>query len=129
LAHQDADDPGYFMRSLVEYNWIAVTGACLMIERRKFDAAGGFDESLPIAYNDVKLCFDLLDAGLYNVTCSAVELLHHESKTRGLDHMSRAKLARLALERKYLYEQHPHFFQCDPFYSCWLRADGTVRAD
>jgi GT2 family glycosyltransferase len=129
LAHRDADDPGYFLRSLVEYNWIAVTGACLMIERSKFDAAGGFDESLPIAYNDVKLCFDLLDAGWYNVTCSAVELLHYESKTRGLDHMSREKLARLAAERKYLYGKHPHFFQRDPFYSSRLRADGAVRAD
>nr|WP_294545915.1 glycosyltransferase family 2 protein [uncultured Rhodopila sp.] len=129
LAHRDADDPGYFLRGLVEYNWIAVTGACLMIERTKFEAAGGFDERLPIAYNDVKLCFALLDAGLYNVTCSAVELLHYESKTRGLDHMSREKLARLASERKYLYEKHPHFFQCDPFYSSRLRADGAVRAD
>ena len=129
LAHQDADQPGYFLRSLVEYNWIAVTGACLMIERSKFDAAGGFDEALPIAYNDVKLCFDLLDAGLYNVTCSAVELLHYELKTRGLDHMSREKLARLASERKYLYQKHPHFYQCDPFYSSRLRADGAVRVD
>jgi glycosyltransferase involved in cell wall biosynthesis len=129
LAHRDADDPGFFLRSLVEYNWIAVTGACLMIERAKFEAAGGFDEGLPIAYNDVKLCFDLLDAGLYNVTCSAVELLHYESKTRGLDHVSREKLKRLAGERKYLYEKHPHFFQCDPFYSTRLRADGAVRVD
>ena len=83
FTNQDADSPGYFMRNILDYNWIAVTGACLMIERKKFDSIGGFDERLPVAYNDVKLCFDLADAGLYVVACSAVELLHHESKSRG----------------------------------------------
>jgi GT2 family glycosyltransferase len=127
LVHQDADDPGYFMRGLLEYNWIAVTGACLMIERRKFDCVGGFDESLPIAYNDVKLCFDLIERGFYNVACSAVELVHHESVTRGLDHLSPEKLARLAVERDYLYDKHPHFYRHDPFYSDRLKPDGAVR--
>lgn len=129
LAYQDADDPGYFMRGLLEYNWIAVTGACLMIERRKFDAVGGFDERLPIAYNDVNLCFDLIDSGFYNVTCSAVELVHHESMSRGLDHLSPEKLARLAAERKYLYRRHPHFYKRDPFYSHRLKPDGAVRVE
>nr|WP_294505709.1 glycosyltransferase family 2 protein [uncultured Rhodopila sp.] len=127
LAHRNADDPGYFMRGLLEYNWIAVTGACLMIERRKFDAVGGFNECLPIAYNDVDLCFKLIGSGFYNVTCSAVELVHHESMSRGSDHLSPEKLARLAAERKYLYKRHPHFNKRDPFYSHKLGPDGAVR--
>src|SRR5208283_4666374 len=124
FANHDADNPGYFMRNILDYNWIAVTGACLMIERKKFNSIGGFDESLPVAYNDVKLCFDLVVAGLYIVACSAVELLHHGSKTRGEDLWSSAKLERLARERSYLYKMHPQYFMRDPFYSSKLNGDG-----
>ena len=76
---RDARDPCYFNRNLLEHNWIAVTGACLMIERVKFERAGGFDEAFPVAYNDVELCFRLLRNRLFNVVCSTVQLVHHES--------------------------------------------------
>lgn len=120
--NEDADTPGFFMRNLLEWNWAAVTGACLMVERRKFLAAGGFDESFPLAYNDVKLCFDLRDAGLYQVTCPAVELIHHESVSRGLDAHSAEKIARLRLEWTRLYEACPHHFMRDPFHNPNLSA-------
>ena len=90
---RDADDPCYFARNLIEYNWIAVTGACLMVERSKFNAIGGFDEAFPLAYNDVDLCFRLIDSGLYNVVCPAVELVHHESLTAGGSTMRTSKSA------------------------------------
>jgi hypothetical protein len=47
--------------------------------------------------------------------------------SRGLDHLSPEKLARLAAERKYLYRRHPHFYKRDPFYSHKLKPDGSVR--
>ncbi|MDR0274715.1 MAG: glycosyltransferase family 2 protein [Burkholderiaceae bacterium] len=111
------DAPGYFLRNLVEYDWAAVTGACLMIERRKFDAADGFDEAFPVAYNDVDLCFRLVEQGLYNVVCQAVRLIHHDSFTRGSDADDEHKFKRLALERAALYAKHPRFLNCDPFYN------------
>jgi GT2 family glycosyltransferase len=113
----DADAPMAFARNVLEWNWVAVTGACLMVERKKFDAVGGFDESFPIAYNDVDLCFGLIETGLYNVVCPSVELVHHESLTRGDDSFDAAKMARLVGERQRLFAKHSGFFMRDPFYN------------
>jgi GT2 family glycosyltransferase len=117
FIHDDADSPGYFMRNLLEWNWLAVTGACLMVERRKFETVGGFDEKLPIAYNDVKLCFDLIDHGYYNVVCPVVELTHHESLTRGADELTPEKRARCMRDMELLYRLSPHHFMRDPFHN------------
>jgi glycosyltransferase involved in cell wall biosynthesis/LmbE family N-acetylglucosaminyl deacetylase len=119
-----ADSPGYFMRNLLEYNWLAVTGACLMIETKKFRAVGGFDETFPVAYNDVDLCFRLADAGLYNVVCQAARLVHYESQTRGLDHLDATKRKRLKDDMRRLYDAHPRYFQYDPFHNPNLHPNG-----
>ncbi|MEW6257835.1 MAG: glycosyltransferase [Pseudomonadota bacterium] len=111
------EEPGYFARSLLEYNWIAVTGACLMVERVKFDAVGRFDESFPVAYNDVDLCYRLLEAGYFNVLVPAVELLHYESLSRGIDHLTEEKRRRLHLDKQRLDLAHPDFYLHDPFYN------------
>lgn len=124
FIHQDADHPGYFLRNFLEYDWLAVTGACLMVEREKFLSVGGFDETFPIAYNDIELCFRLVEAGYFNVVCQAARLIHHESLSRGLDHHSREKRARLKKEKRHLFETHPHYFQHDPFYNPNLHPNG-----
>lgn len=124
FIHQDADHPGYFVRNLLEYDWLAVTGACLMVEREKFLSVGGFDETFPIAYNDIELCFRLVEAGYFNVVCQAARLIHHESLSRGLDHHSREKRVRLKKEKRHLFETHPHYFQHDPFYNPNLHPNG-----
>lgn len=113
----DADAPGYFVRNLIEYDWIAVTGACLMVEREKFDAVGGFDECFPLAYNDVDLCFRLVGSGLFNVVCPSAQLLHYESLSRGLDSASEEKRLRLEQEKRRLYLKHPQFLMRDPFHN------------
>ncbi|MFC7207156.1 glycosyltransferase family 2 protein [Comamonas endophytica] len=121
---QDGDSPGYYMRNLLEYNWLAVTGACLMVARDRFEAVDGFDETLPIAYNDVDLCMRLHGAGFYNVVCQAVRLTHHESVSRGVDHIDQAKRERLKRELAHLYEKNPRFFLCDPFHNPNLHPNG-----
>jgi GT2 family glycosyltransferase len=124
FLHQNVDAPCYYMRNLLEYNWIAVTGACLMLERKKFLSVAGFDKTFPIAYNDIDLCFRLHDAGLYNIVCQAVRLVHHESVSRGLDHLSTEKLERLEKEKRRLYDKHPRYFQNDPFHNPNLHPNG-----
>lgn len=121
---QDADLPGYYMRSLLDYNWLAVTGACLMVERAKFAAVGGFCESFPIAYNDVDLCMKLVEHNLFNVVNPSVRLIHHESISRGVDDISAEKIQRLKNERRRLFEAHPAFYQADPFFSPNLHPNG-----
>lgn len=116
--------PGYYMRNILEYNWLAVTGACLMMERTKFERIGQFDETFPIAYNDVELCFRSVDAGYFNVVCQGVELYHHESVSRGVDHLDEEKVRRLLTEKRRLNEKHPLYYQYDPFYNINLHPNG-----
>lgn len=95
-----------------------------MIEREKYQKIGGFDESFPIAYNDVDLCFTLSQNGFYNVVCQAVTLYHYESISRGLDLVDPVKQERLFSELRRLYEKHPNFYQYDPFYNVNLAPNG-----
>jgi GT2 family glycosyltransferase len=125
FLRQPNDIPGYFMRNLLEYNWLAVTGACLMVERKKFQSVGGFDETFTVAYNDVELCIRLLESGLYNVVCQAVSLIHHESVSRGHDHLDAEKRARLEQEKRNLFNTHVRYYQYDPFHSSNLHPRGA----
>lgn len=112
----------YWGRNILDYNFSIVTGACLMVNREKFKEIGGFDESFPVAYNDVELCFKLLEKGYYNVLRNDVRLVHHESISRGYDE-SPEKAARLLAERQHLYECHPEFKGYDPCYNPNLTPD------
>jgi GT2 family glycosyltransferase len=61
----------------------AVTGACLMIRRDAFRAAGGLDERrFPVSYSDVDLCLRLAAEGIATVYEPAARLVHHETRTR-----------------------------------------------
>jgi GT2 family glycosyltransferase len=87
-AHRGLSDgqPGWFAHALVTRSATAVTAACLVVAREKFDAVGGLDaDSLAIAYNDVDLCLKLRAAGWTNFYAADAILIHHESKSRGLD--------------------------------------------
>ncbi|WP_191969994.1 glycosyltransferase family 2 protein [Methylobacterium planeticum] len=106
-----------FGRNRLDYDWIAVTGACLAVARSKFEAVGGFDEALPVAYNDVELCFRLVEAGYFNVVCQAARLTHHESVSRGQDRASRERRERLERDRRRLYALHPRYLAHDPFHN------------
>lgn len=76
--------PSYFGLAEVIRNCSAVTGACLMIRREVFEAAGGFDETnCPIAYNDVDLCLRLREQGYLHVYTPFATLFHYESVSRG----------------------------------------------
>lgn len=55
---------------------------------KKYIQVGGLDETLKVAYNDVDFNLKLLDAGYYNLFIPQVELIHYESKSRGLDSTS-----------------------------------------
>lgn len=104
-------------------NVTAVTAACLMVEKRKFDETGGFSEELRVAFNDVDLCFSLFERGYYNVCINDCYAYHHESLSRG-DDEAPEKLNRLLAERDKLYQRHPMLEGIDPFYPEGLGRDG-----
>ncbi len=79
--------PGFgataFGRPDVTRNWSAVTGACLLMRRERFEAIGGFDERFRIAGGDVELCLRACGDGGRVACVSHVELAHFESVSRG----------------------------------------------
>ena len=110
------DRTGYFDRLRITANYAAVTGACLMVERTKFDDAGGFDEALPVAFNDVDFCIRLLKAGYYNLCLSHPVLYHHESKTRGPEDTVEKQI-RFRGEIDLMEARWGELLKNDPFYS------------
>lgn len=104
-------------------NVLAVTAACLMVDRDKFAQAGGFSEELRVAFNDVDLCFQLYELGYWNVCMNDLYAYHHESLSRG-DDEAPEKLERLLQERDLLYRRHPGLAGQDPYYSIHLNRQG-----
>jgi GT2 family glycosyltransferase len=71
-----------YVSPVLRRNVLAVTGACMAIEKRKFVELGGFDETFIVCGSDVELCLRAFRAGLLNVYVPESRLIHHESKTR-----------------------------------------------
>jgi GT2 family glycosyltransferase len=86
VVADNLDLSGYFGMGLATRTVSAVTGACLMVKRALWQEVGGFDETMPVAYNDVDFCLRLLHAGYRNVYTPLAELTHLESATRGRHH-------------------------------------------
>jgi O-antigen biosynthesis protein len=61
----------------------AVTGACMMVRRQVFEAVGGFDEKLPVIFNDVDLCLRIRRDGYTVLYTPHAQLYHYEGSTRG----------------------------------------------
>ena len=113
-----SDEPiYYFGRNRLHFNVLAVTAACLMINKDKYWEVGGIDESFAVAYNDVDFCMKLVENGYFNVVRNDVVLIHHESVSRGNDLVDINKTRRLMNEENRLYSIHPKFAHYDPFYN------------
>ena len=77
-----AASDGYFGSLAVTRDVTAVTAACLMVAKSRFNAAGGFNELFRNHYEDVDLNLRLRQSGLRNICVAGTRLIHHESKTR-----------------------------------------------
>lgn len=77
--------PGYFASPHVTRQMSAVTGACMAVRAEVFASLGGFEESLPKAFNDVDFCLRVRQAGHKIVYTPWARLIHHESASRGVD--------------------------------------------
>jgi GT2 family glycosyltransferase len=72
---------GSFLRINREVS--GLTGACLALRRVTFFEIGGFSEKFPINFNDVDICFKLLESGYRILWSPDSQLFHFEGKTRG----------------------------------------------
>ncbi|MCR5688284.1 MAG: glycosyltransferase [Lachnospiraceae bacterium] len=124
LAGYDDRTVQYYCRNRFAWNVLAVTGACLMVNREKYYQAGGFCDKIKVGYNDVDLCVRLFESGYYNVVNNECLMTHHESLARGDDSMTDDRSQRLRDERSLLYAMHPWLGQhIDPFYGYMLDRD------
>jgi GT2 family glycosyltransferase/cyclopropane fatty-acyl-phospholipid synthase-like methyltransferase len=67
-------------------NYMAVTGACMMIRREVFEEIGGFDEEYVLAFSDVEICIRMIKGGYRVLYTPYARLRHHEGISRG-DHI------------------------------------------
>jgi GT2 family glycosyltransferase len=107
---------GYHGGLQLDTNYLAVTGACLMVERQKYLECSGLDESLAVSYNDVDLCLKLHRAGYRNVLVPRAKLYHYESKSRGGDDTP-GKVARAMEEVGAIRKRWPLWAERDPYYN------------
>lgn len=101
-------------------NYLAVTGACVMVRRKTFLDMNGFDESFDPAYQDVDFGIRLFERGLYNVYTPYTELVHYESVSR-LDGENKEKLEKDTVNAEKLRKRWPQYIEYmggrDPFYN------------
>jgi GT2 family glycosyltransferase len=64
-------------------NYLAVTGACMMIPKLVFEEVGGFKEDYKLAFSDVDLCLRITKRGYRVLYTPFARLTHHESLSRG----------------------------------------------
>ncbi|MEM7015787.1 MAG: glycosyltransferase, partial [Pseudomonadota bacterium] len=117
-----SDSLGYVNRLSIVANYSAVTAACFMVRREVWDEVSGFDENIPVAFNDVDFCLKLIDKGYYNVVLPHVQFYHYESKSRGIEDTPE-KQARFMKEIRTLQNRWGRLLQDDPFYSPHLTKD------
>lgn len=116
-GHRDRKRPrdhaGHLGRLRVPHEVAAVTGACLAVHLDRFREAGGFDEALPVAFNDIDFCLRLLERGHRNLLDPGAVLRHAESASRGRD--EGARRARFLAEAALFRERWRELILDDPY--------------
>jgi GT2 family glycosyltransferase len=86
-----------------------VTGAVFFISYENFVSLGGFDENLPVSYQDLDLCLKCQQKGLDNWTLTRTVLTHYESASGKKKHDRN--------ELNYIYKKWGTFLTHNPRYS------------
>ena len=116
----DADEQHYGDLPELVRNCLAVTGACLLVDRERFWEVGGFDEeNLPIAFQDVDFCLKLHEAGYRNIYTPHAELYHHEASSK-----SDAQYTPSDPEVAYMRSHWGKYIEDDPYYNPHLTREG-----
>jgi O-antigen biosynthesis protein len=108
--------PGYFGRGVLEQDYSCVTAACMVVRRESFEAVEGFDETLPVAFNDVDLCIKIRLAGARIIWTPGVEMYHHESLTLGR-HDSPTRRDQFQHDIRTIRERWKAVLDADPCYN------------
>jgi GT2 family glycosyltransferase len=107
---------GYFGRACLEQDVSCVTAACMVIRREVFHELRGFDEELPVAYNDVDFCLRVRKAEWRIIWTPLAELYHHESASLGR-HNSRERAEQFSSAVALMRHRWGTTLDSDPFYN------------
>lgn len=109
--------PGYWGYARATHECAAVTGACLAIQKSKFEELGYFPENYAYNFGDVAACINARRKG-YRVVCVCPsEMQHAESCTRPVAN-SQLGLALLRAESNILKREYP---ESDPYWNPSLK--------
>jgi GT2 family glycosyltransferase len=117
---------GYFGRACLEQDVSCVTAACMTIRADVFNALHGFDETIPLAYNDVDLCIRLRQAGWRIIWTPMAELYHYESASLGR-HNSGKRAEQFLRDVALMRQRWGPILDADPFYSRNLSLDRPYK--
>jgi cellulose synthase/poly-beta-1,6-N-acetylglucosamine synthase-like glycosyltransferase len=123
FRHLPRGDGGYFARAAIDQDLSCVTAGCMAIRREVFEAVGGFDERLAIAFNDVDLCMRIKQAGGRIVWTPSAELYHRESVSLG-SHNSPQRAGRFKMETDFMLQHWGDSLLMDPAYNPNLSIQG-----
>ena len=110
--------PGYASSAVSIRNYSAVTAACLMTRRTVFEQVGGFDEALPVDFNDIDFCLRVRAAGFRIVFTPYAQLFHHESASVGPRDKRREDV-------ELMRQRWAAMIDDDPYYNPNLTRDGA----
>jgi GT2 family glycosyltransferase len=106
---------------------LAVTGACVMIKMSDYHLVGGWNETMPLNYNDIDLCLKLVAQGRRSIYTPYVKLRHFESVSQTSDDRKVASIQRECKAFMDIWRgKHPR----DPYYNPnFLQARAFYRID
>lgn len=109
---------GDMYRLCTPQNYLAVTGACLMVKTKLYRACQGLEEAdFGVAYNDVDFCLRLYEMGYRNVFTPFAVAYHYESKSRGYDTEGEKKDRHDKEKQAFAARYQKYFKAGDPFYN------------
>jgi glycosyltransferase involved in cell wall biosynthesis len=104
----------FYPPSRLAQNFLSVTGACVMLKMSDHRLIGGWNEQMPLNFNDIDLCLKLVERGRRNVYSPYVQLRHYESVSKTSDDKVSENIFR---ECKVFLDLWLQKFQRDPYYN------------
>lgn len=111
------NNTGDMYRLVTTQNYLAVTGACLMVKTELYKKFPLDEDNFAVAYNDVDFCLRLYEAGYLNVFTPYSEGIHYESKSRGLDETDKPNLRYEGEKARFAEKWQKYFNYGDPYYN------------
>lgn len=118
---QDAECDGYYGRAKLTQEYIALTGACLLVRKSLYLQVGGLNEKFfKVSFNDVDFCAQLFNLGYRNIFTPYAQLLHEgsASQTSSIEKESDGfKSSRFLIEQDLFFDIWRDKVACEPFFN------------